>query len=68
MGSVDAQRKAKQPSSRWRLLVCQRLRVKNASETNENALKVSLILEVLHLTLYAALIQGDTDFADQHSL
>jgi hypothetical protein len=44
--------------------MCQLLRVKMESETNESALKVSLILEVPHLTLYAALIQGNTDFAN----
>jgi hypothetical protein len=33
------------------------LRKKKPSETNEDALKVSLILEGLHLTLYAALMR-----------
>jgi hypothetical protein len=33
------------------------MRKKKTSETNEDALKVSLILEGLHLTLYAALMR-----------
>jgi hypothetical protein len=33
------------------------MRKKKTSETNESALKVSLILEGLHLTLYAALMR-----------
>lgn len=34
------------------------MRKKRTSETNESALKVSLILEGLHLTLYAALMRS----------
>ena len=33
------------------------MRTKKTSETNEDALKVSLILEVPHLTLHAALME-----------
>ena len=33
------------------------MRKKKTSETNEDALKVSLILGGLHLTLYAALVK-----------
>lgn len=34
------------------------MRKKKTSETNESALKVSLILEGLHLTLYAAVFKA----------
>ena len=37
--------------------MCQLLHVKMASETNESALKVSLILGGLHVTLYAARVK-----------
>ncbi len=34
------------------------MRKKKTSETNEDALKVSLILEGLHVTLYAAVLKA----------